>query len=480
MKGLNLSSFKKHAEDEKSATLVHKDGHKIMLSKKSLSHTQRNQLESLPVHKYAEGTGSAGEEIPFEQLIPQEQADNAPYGTSGMVQATPIQPQQAEASRAPTTVAPAAAPQPDPIITGSMAKVPGYQAEKAANLEAAQALGNQGREESSALKTVDDAIAKLPTQSALVAANKAKNDQLFQDYRDQKIDPNHYWHDHSKIAAGLGMLLSGAGGGDGAMKVVANGIDRDIDAQKHNQNQKMNLWKMNREALGTDLAANLATQNQMLTGLKFKLEKAASNAKGPIALANAHAANARIDQALQMNSFKLSLLNPTSDNPDPSTRVQFLVPPERQQKVFDEIASAQETVKNAPGILKAFDDSADKLHAVDFVPGAQNAHQKALHTLLGPTFKDVEGTVRQAAMDNLFGNTTPQFGDNKNTIATKRDALVGYLRSKSAAPTAKGFGIDLKRFPTTNAEAIGARTPETGLSKSGRPIVKVDGQWVYR
>lgn len=134
---------------------------------------------------------------------------------------------------------------------------------------------------------------------------------------------------------------------------------------------------------------------------------------------------------------------------DPATLVKNKVPVGQQQKVYDEIDAAQNTTRNASKILEAFDNAASKLHAVDFVPGMANVDQKALHALMGPTFKDVEGTVRQAAMDNMNNNTTPQFGDDANTIATKRAALVGYLTSKSSAPVAKGNRIDLTKYPST-------------------------------
>lgn len=137
---------------------------------------------------------------------------------------------------------------------------------------------------------------------------------------------------------------------------------------------------------------------------------------------------------------------------DPSDLVSTTVPPDQRSKVFDEIKAAQNTAKSAPQILAAFDRAAKEVHAADFVPGMHNADQKALHALMGPTFQDVEGTVRQAAMDNMNENTTPQFLDNANSIARKRAALVGYLTSKSAAPTAKGFGIDLSQYQTTHVD----------------------------
>ena len=56
MRGLNLSKFKKMAEDKNSAVLIHKDGHKLVIAKMSLPHAQRKQLEALETHEgYDEG-----------------------------------------------------------------------------------------------------------------------------------------------------------------------------------------------------------------------------------------------------------------------------------------------------------------------------------------------------------------------------------------------------------------------------------------
>ena len=92
MKGLNLSKFYKVKEDAHSAELVHKDGHRIIISKGSLPHMHRKQLESLPLQKMAKGGkvqhydyGSGGVEP-----TPQANADTPTPGA----QATWQDPQQ--------------------------------------------------------------------------------------------------------------------------------------------------------------------------------------------------------------------------------------------------------------------------------------------------------------------------------------------------------------------------------------------------
>lgn len=422
---------------------------------------------------------------PSDVNVPAEANVEVPPETAAP---TPIPPQQDQAQNQKVESDFQKAGVPD--IEGAL------QEEKSANVAGAKAQADQGQAEADSLKAASEAIAKLPSANEITQAYKAKDDALYKAYADKKLDPQRYVHSLStgqKILSGIALIIGGAGAGASrqpnlAAKMIDDSINRDIDAQKNSQDQSMNLWKMNKEEYGNDLAANLATQNQLLTGTKLQLAQAASNAKGPIAQASAQAANALIDQKMAENRFKLSLMKPTSDSfgLDPAKKVQFLVPAEKQAKVFDEIDAAQNTARNAPAILKAFDDAANSVHAMDFVPGIDNADQKALHAMLGPTFKDVEGTVRQAAMDNMFKNTTPQDFDDKRTTAIKRNALINYMTAKSSAPNASGFGINLGEYPSTNVKGsippVPGKKPAPPETKEtpqypGVKYQKVQGGW---
>ena len=89
-----------------------------------------------------------------------------------------------------------------------------------------------------------------------------------------------------------------------------------------------------------------------------------------------------------------------------------------------------------------------------------------------PNFKSIDGTVRQAAMDESFRNLTPQFGDSKKTIQTKRKAMLDWMQSEQAAPTAKAFGIDLSKYKNTSM------INETEIKKmNGVQYQKVNGGW---
>lgn len=58
---LNLSQMKKIASDSKSSTFLHPSGHKMVIAHAPLSALHRKQIESLPMHKFAEG-GDAQDE----------------------------------------------------------------------------------------------------------------------------------------------------------------------------------------------------------------------------------------------------------------------------------------------------------------------------------------------------------------------------------------------------------------------------------
>lgn len=351
--------------------------------------------------------------------------------------------------------------------------------EQNVNTDLGEIAKKEASAEHKAIEDTQNAIDLLPSQNDIIQSYQKKDMDFEKQLSDQTIDPDRYIHHMgtgSKIAAGIAMLLGGFGAGAArqenlAAKSLENSINRDIEAQKNDQSKTMNLWKMNREAMGSDLAANLATQNQMLSVLKVKLMDAAASFKGQTAAKNTEFANTLIDQKKAENNLKLSLLNPTRENADPATAVQFLVPPEKQKEVFSEIKRATDTTAVAPKILEAFDNAAKNKHFVDLVPGMKNADQKAFIGLINTTIQDLEGSVREAVFNSIESNMLPQAFDSKEMTDKKRRLVTDYLSSKQAAPTAKGFGIDLSKYPSTSG------VPQETKTMNGYKYVKGPGGW---
>lgn len=366
----------------------------------------------------------------------------------------------------------------------AQAEIP-LEAEKQANVEIAKL---KGAEEIAKKKAYDEAIRQLTPATeqkpmktqAQIYNDYAAKDSAFEKALQTKIDPDRYIHSMStpaKIASGIGMIIGAMGTGFGAQnmgaKVLQDAIDNDIEAQKNDQTKNMNLWKMNHEAMRDEMAATLATQNQMMTMLKTKVDRAAAMNGAPLAMQNAKLLNSQIDQKIADNRFKMSLMDPANGETDPAVKVQFLVPQQHQPEVFKEIKRAQDVHAVANDILAAYDEAAKDIRPLsggrlkNALPFTESAYLSKLEGLLMTTVQDLEGSVKQTAMDNVKKNFEPHGGNSDLEVAERRKALVQYLEGKKAAPVAKGYGIDLERYQSTKAPEKTIE-PEQRMTSSGK------------
>lgn len=333
---------------------------------------------------------------------------------------------------------------------------------------------------------------------------QAQNDQLMQAVTNQKINPDQYWDNHSKFGAAIATVLSGIGQGlshqtnNMAMDVIQSGINRSIESQKAELGKKENLLSNNLKVQGNLMQAETATRLQMNAMLQGKLALVASKTGDPMILGQAQQKIGQLKQAAIPQQMSLAqyqtqmhmrdqLSKMDTSKMDPAQLVNYLpnVTPEAKTQILKEIDAAQNVHINASFMADAQERAANNMHVADFVPGRNNADQDQLHTLLGPTFKDLGESVRPAAMENVFHGVTPRMGDavlsNKDTL---RNTLKDYLSSKQAAPTAKSYGLDLSKFESTRfpEEAFGKKGPREGMTgidrKTGQRVMMRNGQVV--
>lgn len=173
---------------------------------------------------------------------------------------------------------------------------------------------------------------------------------------------------------------------------------------------------------------------------------------------------------------------------DPAKLVPGRVPKEHQSSVFKEIDAAENTKRMSKAIMDSFEqsvlDTSGSGALTSYIKTPRSS--QALHQAMQPTFKDLEGTVRQAAMDNTFKNITPVGTDTAEDIETKRRALEDYLQSKASAPTARGYNIDLSKFDSTSAyqrpQKVGAPDPSGSGTAYAAELPKPgakDGGYVF-
>ena len=374
----------------------------------------------------------------------------------------------------------------------------GLDAEAAALKSGAEAESKEGQQNAQAMQDyINQSQAEVAAQKKRYEEFKQKDEKLQKAFFN-KIDPNRYWNDKStgsKIASSIGLILSGLGSGlthqpNMAYEMLQNAINRDIDSQKNDQSKTMNLWKMNREAYGNDAQASLATQNQLLSAVKAKALMAQSQAQGPLAQARIAPLIQQIDAEKAQNQWRQTMISSQNSqrpgqlsNLDPAQMVPLMVKnPDQQKEVYSEIGRAQNVTKNSEKIMRAFDQAAKDNTAFRTGAGLLRTPGSvmALHQLMLPNFKQVDGTVRQAAMDESFHNITPQPGDTDAKIALKRQALIDWMHSETAAPTAKGNFIDLSKFRSTyggNTAPSKFEEGATAINARGQRIIFQNGKW---
>jgi len=163
-----------------------------------------------------------------------------------------------------------------------------------------------------------------------------------QDIKDGYIDPEQYWKgdskgngSHSKIAAGIGMILAGfnpAGGQNQAVQFLQKQMDMNLDAQKTNLNQKNNLLAENLRQFGNLKDATAMTKVMMTDALATQLDAAAAKNKGPMAQALAQQAKGQLMMSVapQLQTFALrramiSAANDPNEDPSDTSKIEHLI-----------------------------------------------------------------------------------------------------------------------------------------------------------
>lgn len=485
---IDLNSFKLLKEDSGCYEIQHPNGKSLKVDKKGMSEKAHALIKKLRASgNYDEGGAVKPSPSPSPRqdegpnfvdkvmnMLPHAHAQGGMvknYAQGDIVQ--PQVPMTSEPAQAIPTPVPPQLPAPPSLPVEQQLSIAdkGYAAEQKAEKEKGQALSQEGAAKAAIIDTAVQSLAQMKTQNDIVDEYRKKDQALLDHYSTQKIDPDAYWKNQStgaKIASGISLILGGMGAGlthgrNMAQDLIENAISRDMEAQKNDQSKTYNLYQMNRAALGDDTSANLATQNQMLTALEYKLKKQASLTGSQTAKSNADIAIAQIQQKRDLNNQTLSWIKQgigggSSGSPaqDPSMLVPALVKdPSQQKQVIDEIERAKIIKNQYQSIMDSFDKASVDQRPMsggslkNAIPGVNSPYIGALHAEMGPTFQHLEGTVRQSAMDNMDKNITPQLGDSDEKIAVKRQALQDYLLNGMAGTASKSHGIDLNRFSST-------------------------------
>lgn len=485
---MQLHDFSLLKEDDESYHLKHPSGKKLVVSKKGMTEKAHGAISML---KKPQNLDDGGPVAPQSYNIEGEQFTGpAPAPADGMTGGTTsdLDLGPAPSSPQPASTGVPASAGPDPLVQKELDTEDLLNKQQKDLKDLAGAEGAEGNQKAAAYADFLAKQSQLKTPNEIVDENKAKDDALMKAYADDKLDPNRYLHSMStgnKVSAGIGMILGSIGSAQTgqpnyAWQKMQSAINNDIDAQKNDQSRTMNLWKMNREALGDDMKANLATQNQLLTGVQAKVMKASALAQGPQAKFKAQQMIDQIEQQKIQNRMRLGLLQqgqqPGGGNlmsVDPAQLVPSMVPADQQKQVYTEIGQAQAAVKNRQALLENFEKANQensilgRAGRLGFTPPSI----KSLNALADPLIHDNEGRINELEQQHIQA-LWPSPGDQAATVKAKRQALENFIDHKTVGVTAKGNGIDLSHFASTNAQA----SPDI-QTMNGVKYQKVQGGW---
>jgi len=167
---------------------------------------------------------------------------------------------------------------------------------------------------------------------------EAERQAFISDIQNGYIDPNQYWKGtynpqtgemeggHSKIAAGIGMILAGfnpTNRPNAAIEMMNHLMDQNIQAQQANLSAKGNLLAANLHQFGNMKDALMATRIMQADVLASQLEQAAAAAKGPLAKSAAMQAAGQVKmqyaplaRQFAMQGVMMGLTQQPSGDPD--------------------------------------------------------------------------------------------------------------------------------------------------------------------
>ncbi len=186
---------------------------------------------------------------------------------------------------------------------------------------ATQMAGAQGKLADLEAQSLQQDIARK--QDIAVQHQKAFNDlnnerQAFiKDIQNGHIDPEQFWKgdengngSHSRVAAGIGMVLAGfnpTGKPNAAVDFLNHQMDRNIDAQKANLASKNNLLAMNLAQYKNLQDASDMTRLMQADIVKSQLQQNAAQVGTPMAQAAAQTAIGQIDAKYQPLAMQMQI-----------------------------------------------------------------------------------------------------------------------------------------------------------------------------
>jgi len=302
-----------------------------------------------------------------------------------------------------------------------------------------------------------------------------QNTDLFNNVRNNVINPNHFWENKStggKVMAGIALLLGGASSGltgksNPALDVIQKSIQDDIEAQKANQSQGVNLYKLGLEKYRDAQSAHQYATLQANALLQGQLSKIAAQTGNQTAQFQAQQAihqlglqNAELRSNLGLRQAAVNSMNaqPTNKGGIDLNKSRLLtmagvIPKEEQTNVdkeSDDYQKLSQTLDHTDQVFKQAADNANYTQRIanalplgSHIPTTRDStkdYQAITDAWLGNITKDTEGRVTPTDVD-LMRKSLPIAGDPPAVIQAKLNNIKDMIRQKYSFNTLKKYTL---------------------------------------
>lgn len=337
-----------------------------------------------------------------------------------------------------------------------------------------QAMLEANKGATNAYENYTNSIKSMRSPQEIYQAYQGMDEALMKSYLDKTVDPTRFQHNmstKSRVLAGISMVLGGLGQGLGqknnpGVDWLNKSIEQDIEKQKQEQGKAMTLWKMNREAYGNDSQAELATRNQMLTGLQAQLSHAAADAQAPQIKFRGQQMINQIEQQKIQNRQRMTMLtqgmgqsgSPSHMDPLLLANDPTIVPPDMKQKYIDQVGKAQTMAQQKQELMTLWDKAAEE-HKIKNGAGFTGGTKDALKMRLLPFMKDEIGRINPESKAT-FEENLPAFWETEGKAQAHRSGFEAALNSVISAPVAQSLGIRTENFVSTSGSPTANLSPQ--------------------
>lgn len=399
----------------------------------------------------------------------------APPAVSPAVESMPVVvPKDQQISAAPKTVAPT--PDQKSGLLGEFDKSLGLQKEGIEGTAQAQSAGQDA-----AAELIGKQVIQQEKQQADYAKHAeqltAQNEQLFNGVKDFKVNPDNFWTNRTtpgKIASTISVLLGGiasgiSGGANPGIALLNKHVQEDIEAQKSDNTNKTNLYKIGLEKYRDAQSAQQFATLQSNALLQGQLAKQAAITGSATAKATANqligqlgVQNAGIRSDLSIKQSAIDAMNESPNrqavggiNPNKMRLLIAggIIPKEEVPQAMKEYGDYNKMNEHLDNIDKVFKDAnkdanytqriSESIPLGSHIPTIRSSTKNYLaetSALLDKLTKDLTGRVTPQSMENLK-HAMPVAGDPPEVQSRKLSTIKDIMKEGYSFPTLQSYKL---------------------------------------